>query len=532
VAAQPTVTAAVQTAIDNWTRRHRTTLGVSFGGPVLLAIALSWFTNISLTLTAVLLLMLLTHLGQKIVGIWWWLNQRRRVLAKASLPAPGVRAMLGDRMLERRRMNVVQKQWLAFCDVHGYRGVGKVTPRLYKPRSTVALDLEYRVSPGPIGVKGGVDKLSSLAPMLAEIVGCNEVLIRRTGVGHATLTFLWTEALDRVLPVRELPAAPKNGIAYGVRRDGSSAYIDAGLSVLIAGITGSGKSGLTWAILADLIRQDVHVNLYASDPKGGIELAPLGLKVGERQGKLLVADYCATADDTKRLIDECEQAMKERQAKQTGRKWTVADAAENPLIILLIDESVEVMALMKTAGPTNNRGLYLTKLKTIISQGRASGVMVLALTQMAQKEVVGEVRDMFAQRLSLAQKNAINTSMILGDQAEEMGALCSKIVNRPGLGYSFDESRRGFELFRGAWCDDDDITRIAQGLLPDGMDSTIGKAPANRQCAIYYFFTADGQSVYVWASASTRAAAAMSTPACRGSRRSGGGSTWTSRRRW
>lgn len=479
-----------------WLARHKVGLLSVIAGIVLGEVWMVHLTGLYLPFSGMVMFALLAYGMRWIAGLAWWWNRRRILLAKHSLPAPGPVEMWRHRRLERKRIAYVHKQWAAFCNANGITGVGKIIPKLHNVRGTVSGDLKALVSPGPITVKGGVDKIASLATSIAETCGCVEVLVRPTGVGHANLTFLWTQAMERVLPVAQLPRGRKGQMTFGVRRDGNAAGITAGLSVLVAGLTGAGKSGITWSLLADLNRQGIPVDLYASDPKGGIELGVLADKVGDRTSNLSVVDYCSSADDTKRLIEACEQAMKKRQQGQTGRAWSVDDAAEQPLIILLIDECVEVLALMKTAGPTNNRGLYLTKLKTIISQGRASGVMVVALTQMAQKEVIGDVRDMFAQRLCLATRNAINTDMVLGDGAEAAGALCSKIVNRPGVGYSFDEARRGYELFRAAWCDDDDIKRIAAGQTPEGMDIGV-KGEVNRSTAVYRFHNHIGELLYV-----------------------------------
>ena len=119
---------------------------------------------------------------------------------------------------------------------------------LRKWRSTVEGDLTCLVSPGPLGVKGGVDKITANAPSIAETAGCLELLVKRTGVGHAVLTFLWTEQFDRVIPVAELPLnVPKGHVPFGVRRDGSAATFKLPQSTLISGMKGSGKSGTTWS---------------------------------------------------------------------------------------------------------------------------------------------------------------------------------------------------------------------------------------------------------------------------------------------
>lgn len=158
------------------------------------------------------------------------------------------------------------------------------------------------------------------------------------------------------------------------------------------------------------------------------------------------------------------------------------------MAILWLDEMVALMLKMDT----RNRAI----LDTCVSQGRSYGFWVIGLSQKGQVSVLKDTRDFFPQRLSLAQPNRVNTEMFLGEGAEDEGALCSKITNRPGIGYSYDEKRRGYELFRAARVDDDDMERVAAGMIPAGMDGK-AKLPVSRDCGVYLFFTSSMQSLYV-----------------------------------
>lgn len=496
MASKNSLQASLEVAAKDYVSRHKqavTVLVLGFGVGVVGGAVLN-LTGVGAFLLGCLLAGVFSLLRPSVVHRKW-IKNRRRLLAKASLPSPDAKQLRKDHKSEKARIKHVQTQWPVFCEVNRVLGKGKVAPGLYKLRANVEGDIIGLVTCGPLGVSPS--KVAGLADEIRSTVGCTEVLPRFIGTGSVELSFLWTEAMERTVPVAELASAKTGEIAYGVRRDGSTASITAGLSVMIGGMTGSGKSGITWSLLADCNRQKLRVNLYASDPKGGIELAALGRNKDEDRAYTNVSGYVTSSEETAGLIEQVEAVMKERQANQTGRKWTTKDSDDLPLIILLIDESIEVMADLQTAGPSNNRTMYLKKLKTIISQGRASGVMVIALTQMGQKGVMGDVRDMFAQRLCLATRNSISTDMILGDEAEKLGANCSTIINRPGLGYSYDETRRGYELFRAAWVDDDDIEKVAAGEVPDGMGMVRGKLPVARECGVYCLFTTDMQSVYV-----------------------------------
>lgn len=481
------ISASEQAAVTDALKRHWATLAF-VGGGLVLATWLAGRQQVSLTGFAYLVFGLLLWLAWSVLKLAWWMNRRRRLLARASLPAPSLAGMARDWWLERRRIRYILKQWPAFCEVNNYRGIGKIIPKLRKFQSTVEGDVSCMVSPGPISVKGGVDKLVSLAYDLREVVGCQEVLVRRVGVAHAVLTFLWTEAMERVLPIAEMPASAPEQVAYGMRRDGSAASIKITDHDLLGGMTGAGKSGDAWARFADLNRKGVTYEPYVSNLKGGAEFKAFEDKLGLVQGPLRVAAYASNVPDTIKMIAAFEKAMKKRAEEFPHRQWKVEHADEWPLSILVLDESVELMMKMDT----KQRAV----LDTCLSQGRAQGFVVWMLSQQGQVEILKHTRNYLPSRRSLAQRDSVSTNMFLGDGAEQAGALCSKIVNRPGVGYSYDESRRGYELFRSAWVDDDDMERIAQGLVPEGMDGS-QKLPSNRQCAVYYFFTADMQSVYI-----------------------------------
>lgn len=269
------VSASEQTAITNWVTRHRTTL-ITVGAGL---VAVYLFTDIPITVANVAFIAFLLWLARSWAGAAWWVRKRRRTLAKASLPAPRLMQMLRDRRTEKRRAKRILKQWPAFCEAYNFVGGGKLklVPRLWKMTASVELDVTAMVSPGPIAVKGGVDRLVGLSWELKEVIGedCKEVLIRRVGTEHASVTFLWTEALERVLPVADMPAATKdNEVAYGIRRSGKAATVRMCDHVLVGGMTGSGKSGWAWALLADLNRKNLPYQCYVGNLKGAPSSAP------------------------------------------------------------------------------------------------------------------------------------------------------------------------------------------------------------------------------------------------------------------
>lgn len=418
-----------------------------------------------------------------------WAKVRAKVLAEAGLPAPSLLGSMKAHRLEWKRARRVRTQWEVACSTAKLTagvGVGKVPPTLLRLRSNSDMDMLARIKPGEMGIP--VERIMKNAKLIAETIGCRELVVTLTTIGCADLTFMWTEAIQRTLPVAEVPRAPKGTLAYGIHRDGAPATVSVGLPLLISGMTGSGKSGCVWSLLGNLNLQGIHYWLYASD-KGGLEFGVLHDKVGKTMGPLTVKWHATNVNETADMITELELVMKDRQRKQAFRKWTVDNAKEFPLIVLAIDESVEILKNLKPE--------HQTKLLTIISQLRASGGMPIACTQMAQKDVMGAIRDMFPQRLSLAQPNRVGTDMALGEGAESLGAWCSeiKLPEGAGTGFAYDERRRGFELFRAGWCDDEDIKRIASGLPPVGAGRNATKVPV--PVAVYRVYDTPGRLLYV-----------------------------------
>jgi hypothetical protein len=488
-----------------WLARHKVGILSVLAG---VAAAESWAVHTTgqyLTFTGMVFFGLIAYGVRYLAGLMWWWNRRRILLAKHSLPAPGPLEMWRRRSEERKKMRYVTKQWNAFCTANGIVGTGKIVPKLHQFAATVNGDLTAVISPGAIGVKGAagmtaVERIRSLGPNIAETCGCpGGVLVRPTGIGNATLTFLWADPLGRLLPIANMPTAPDDQIAFGVTSRGV-ASIPMSMHALMGGMSGYGKSSWMHALLADLNRKGIKYVVNMIDPKGGAEFKAMRPHVGTWGGNRFVQSYCKTGDEESiKVLGSVVDALKERQNVFEGRKWTPADADQYPLQLLMIDECLEVFETWGDYKPDAKtaKGKPMNDfVKVLLSQGRAAGFMVIALTQTAEVNALGSgVRRMFPKRYALATDNATGTAMILGDNAEAEGARCSKI-KIPGRGFGQTEGVRGYEEFQVGYCEDDDIERIAAGLVPEGMDDG-AKGEVNRSTAVYRFFNVVGELLYV-----------------------------------
>lgn len=412
-----------------------------------------------------------------------WARKRRWATVAAGQPAPTTRALVRAFYTDRKRLSHLARQWRVACTIQRLTaGTDKIVPRLYDVTPTLDGDVTARIASGRIGVS--VDDVQKHAPRVAEVIGCREVVVTRTAPGCAALTFYWSDPIGRVLPVAELPVSKPGLVSYGIRRDGAPATVRQDLSVLIGGLTGSGKSSCCWAMLADLVRSGVPVDLYVSDPKGGIELAPLGRHVGEQMGNLRVRQYVTTAADTLKMVEDIERAMRSRQRTQQGKGLT--PSRDNPLVVTILDELLPLHEMIRQGTKS--------KLGQVLFEGRASLYVVWANSQVGHASELGALRNLIPQRLSFATPTAETTDTILGTGAEARGAKCSRLED-VGVGFAASDDTRTVEKFRAAYVRAEDMDRIAAGVAPEGMTR---KTPAQaRRCALYRAYNAEDELLYI-----------------------------------
>ncbi|BCJ71650.1 hypothetical cell division FtsK/SpoIIIE protein [Catellatospora sp. IY07-71] len=199
-----------------------------------------------------------------------------------------------------------------------------------------------------------------------------------------------------------------------------------GTHVLIAGATDSGKGSVLWSIvsaLAGSVRAGL-VQLWAFDPKGGMELAA---------GAPLFARF--SFEDPDAMAGDLEDAVKvlrRRAAALRGRARQRTATVEDPTLVILVDE---MAALTAYVGDKKTRDRIKDALSLILSQGRAVGVHVVAAVQDPRKDVL-PFRDLFPTRIALRLTEPEQADLILGDGSRDRGAICDLIpVALPGVGF-------------------------------------------------------------------------------------------------
>ena len=277
-----------------------------------------------------------------------------------------------------------------------------------------------------------------------------------------------TEPIEAINP--DPDSVPDLGrLPLGRREDGTSWCLRLpGTHVLVAGATGSGKGSVLWSLIRAMgpAIRDRSVQVWAIDPKGGMELTPgAGLFT-----RFAYADAASMVE----LLEDAVSFMRERaeRLRQAGER-AHAPTTQDPLVVVVVDE---MAALTAYAGDRELKKRAEAALQLLLSQGRAPGVLVVSAVQDPGKDVIG-FRDLFPSRIALRLLEDVQVDMVLGRSARQRGAACDRIpASLPGVGYVVLEGVREPVRIRAAYVSDDDLAEMVRDYAPTVAGTTTASA--------------------------------------------------------
>jgi S-DNA-T family DNA segregation ATPase FtsK/SpoIIIE len=310
-----------------------------------------------------------------------------------------------------------------------------------------------------------VEHFEAKADALATTLAALAVRVRCPRPGLVVLEVLWSDPLAHVVPPAPTPPADAvdlGAVPVGLHEDGTPWTVGlAGSHVLVAGATGAGKGSVIWSLVHSLAAA-ISVGLvqvWAVDPKGGMELAP-GARLWHRFAAGSVAEMVG-------LLEDAVAVMQERAARYAGATRRHLASVEEPLIVVLVDELAFLTAY---AGDRKIREKATQLLSILLSQGRAVGVCVVAALQDPSKDVVA-FRQLFPTKIALQLEEASQVDMVLGAGARSRGALCDRIPDATrGVAYVKVDGVREPVRVRAAYPTDDHITAMVDGFAPRADD--------------------------------------------------------------
>lgn len=116
---------------------------------------------------------------------------------------------------------------------------------------------------------------------------------------------------------------------------------------------------------------------------------------------------------------------------------------------MLIDELSSLTGYMRD---TNLKKQIANSLSTILSKGRAVGIVVVAFTQDPRKEIT-PMRGLFTQTVALGLRSRDEVTMALGDGLADAAPAHRINPNEPGTGYVVDEDGSILRVRADYWPD-------------------------------------------------------------------------------
>jgi S-DNA-T family DNA segregation ATPase FtsK/SpoIIIE len=290
---------------------------------------------------------------------------------------------------------------------------------------------------------------------IAHALRCRDARVVEHRPGRIWLELHPKDVLSSV--VNPLPTASRvdlSAVPVGRHEDGSDWVLRlVGTHVLVAGATGSGKGSVLWSLLNGLAPalSDGTVQVWALDPKGGMELRP---------GRPLFARFEDANPENMCGVLEQLVAVKDARAKAlaAANQRTHVSTPDAPHILLVVDELATLTAFAERVVVRRIE----QSLGILLTQGRACGLTVLAAVQDPGKDVV-VWRDLFPTRIAMRLDNPLQVDMVLGDGASDMGARADRISElTPGVAYVRLEGTRALRRVRASYISDRDIPEVVR----------------------------------------------------------------------
>jgi S-DNA-T family DNA segregation ATPase FtsK/SpoIIIE len=319
--------------------------------------------------------------------------------------------------------------------------------------------LRMRVKHGAVGVD--VDDVKDRIHLVTGMVGgLHSIRVRARTPDYCELHVNLVDPLAGLIPAASMPVSPFPRVTVGKAAEGHWFRPTlSGRMVLIVGSTGAGKSSLCWDIIQGAEQWDTPPQWYVVDKPGGIELGAMDPTMDipgiateyERNPKL--------ADKLFQKLAEEAQRRNEIMRRHGWKSWKPGERADalGPLAFALVDE------ILQLPPKATEEGSFLRQL---LQLGRASGVQVIANTQLPQRDQggLGRLADLFTTRLVGATAGPGMTASALGDSGvSDAPAHLLSLPEDAGIWFAQEEGRSGYTKFKAGFVDDDNDEHLPIG---------------------------------------------------------------------
>jgi DNA segregation ATPase FtsK/SpoIIIE, S-DNA-T family len=340
-------------------------------------------------------------------------------------------------------------------------------PKVVSVRSTGSVDVvRVRMLPGQT-----VSDWATNAPRLAQTFGALDCRVRSVPrrAHDLALWFLSADPLTALVapfdPPDDCDGLDLAALPVAMGEDGQVHRLRLlGAHLLVVGATGTGKGSVIWSMVAALAPgiRDGLVQVWAIDPKGGMELAP-GRALFTRFVYGDPEDNTLYELDFARVLEDAVTVMRARQATLRGVTRQHAPTVAEPLIVVVIDELASLTAYVVDRDAKRR---ITAALSLLLSQGRAVGVSVVGAVQDPRKDVIS-MRDLFPTRILLRVTEPEHVALTLGQGARDRGARADLIDEAsPGVAYIGQDGMSEPVRVRFTHVTDHHITGLCQRYAP------------------------------------------------------------------
>lgn len=204
------------------------------------------------------------------------------------------------------------------------------------------------------------------------------------------------------------------------------------VNVLIAGVTGSGKSNLLSVMIAQLART-VDVVIFMIDLKGGRAARPWMIPWIQGFAKRPVIDWLATTREEANLMLEALWAARESRSRAAQGGEKIAPSADLPAILLLTDEMAVLLGHgIREGGLSNSKMAQKTLM--LAETGRSEAINIIGAAVRANVETLGNTgfKAMSRVRIGMAVTQASDGQAVFPDDPHAAKTLSH--ITEPGSG--------------------------------------------------------------------------------------------------
>lgn len=400
----------------------------------------------------------------------------------ASVSALLIAANIGGLLLGRRKVTALvadevsaeERQlmgrldpsyWVEHADARGLNGTVTTPPAI----TTAGIECEIRLD-GQWTVK----KLRAATDSVRALLGARTelpMLVAAASRGGWAVLRLRTRsaAPDGVIPFRP-------GDALGVDMvTGVEVDVPLGLRMLIAGMSGSGKSTASRPLLHKASDSETHVLVI-------IDLKKVEGRLWDHRARV-AHDPPAVVD----LVDELVAELTERLDELPKGQATLVPTVRRPRITLVVDEGAEVMSsctAVETVVDYTDTGQAITAkrdalegLDSIARMGRAGCIDLWWMTQSPTygDGVPRQIAKQLGTRLGLAVESPSEARVVFGEAAQEKGWKADELP-MPGVAMLRD-GQRSPDPFKVRYMTDQEVVDLPSATIWQRSDDPAPRRP-------------------------------------------------------